>query len=95
MSIILWIVFGALAGFIADYLDNSVQLSWIERTVVGIIGAFIGGTLTTLVTTGGLDFTAAIGFDIMSIIIAVVGSIIAIVAWKRLRPSILHSESLR
>ena len=94
MSIILWIVFGALAGFIADYLDNSVKLSWIERIVVGITGAFIGGTLTTLITTGGLDFTAAVGFDVMSIIIAVVGSIIAIVAWKSLRPFIFHSKRL-
>lgn len=90
MSIILWIVFGALVGFIADFVDKSVQLSWIERIAVGIVGAVVGGTLTTLITTGKVDFTAATGFDVMSIIIAAGGALIAIFAWKRLRPSTLH-----
>jgi uncharacterized membrane protein YeaQ/YmgE (transglycosylase-associated protein family) len=89
MSILLWIVFGALVGFIADYIDSSVHLSWLERTVVGIVGAVVGGTLATLFTTGNLNFTAAAGFDVMSIIIAVVGALIAIFVWKRFRPSSL------
>jgi len=87
MNILLWIVFGALVGFIADYIDKSVHLSWLERIIVGIVGAVVGGTLATLVTTGNLDVTAAAGFDIMSIILAVVGALIAIFVWKRFRPS--------
>ena len=87
MNILLWIVFGALVGFIADYIDKSVHLSWIERIIVGMVGAVVGGTLATLVTTGNLDVTAAVGFDIMSIILAVVGALIAIFVWKRFRPS--------
>lgn len=87
MNILLWIAFGAVVGFIADYIDKSIQLSWIERIVVGIVGALVGGTILTLITTGGVDFTAANGFDVMSIVIAVVGALIAIFAWKRLRPS--------
>lgn len=90
MSILLWIIFGALVGFIADYIDSSVHLSWIERTAVGIVGAVIGGTVATLITTGNLNITAAAGFDVMSIILAVVGALVAIFAWKRLRPSSLN-----
>lgn len=87
MNILLWIVFGALVGFIADYIDKSIHLSWLERIIVGIVGAVVGGTLATLVTTGNLDVTAAVGFDIMSIILALVGALIAIFVWKRFRPS--------
>lgn len=90
MGILVWIVFGALVGLIADYIDKSVQLSWIERIVVGIVGALVGGTLVTLITTGRLDLTAGSGFDVMSIIVAVVGALIAVFAWKKLRPSSLH-----
>jgi uncharacterized membrane protein YeaQ/YmgE (transglycosylase-associated protein family) len=84
MGIVLWIVFGALVGFIADYLDRSVSLSWIERIVVGVVGAVIGGTLASILTTGTLNLTAAAGFDLISIALAVIGSLIALFAWKRI-----------
>lgn len=87
MSILLWIVFGGIVGFIADYIDSSVHLSWLERIIVGVVGAVVGGTLATLITTGKFDFTATSSFDVMSIIVAVVGALIAIFAWKRFRPS--------
>ena len=89
MSILLWVVFGAIVGFIADYIDSSVHLSWLERIVVGIAGAVVGGTVASLLTTGNLDITAAAGFDLISIVVAVIGSLIAIFAWKRVRPSSL------
>jgi uncharacterized membrane protein YeaQ/YmgE (transglycosylase-associated protein family) len=48
VDIILWVIFGAIVGFIADYLDKSVTLSWVERIVVGVVGAVIGGTIANL-----------------------------------------------
>ena len=83
MGILMWIIFGAIVGFIADYIDKSVALSWPERIVVGVVGAVVGGTLATLLTTGTLDFTAANGFDLISIVLAVVGALIALFVWKR------------
>lgn len=83
MNIILWIIFGAIVGFLADYIDKSVTLTWIERTVVGIVGAVIGGTLANLLTTGSLDITTAAGFNIVSIVISVIGALIALFIWKR------------
>ena len=41
INILLWIVFGALVGFIADYFDKGITLSWPERIGIGIVGAFI------------------------------------------------------
>jgi uncharacterized membrane protein YeaQ/YmgE (transglycosylase-associated protein family) len=83
VSIILWIIFGALVGFIADFIDKSVTLSWVERIIVGVVGAVIGGTLAQLLTTGTINLTAAGGFDLVSIIISVVGALIALFVWKR------------
>ena len=83
MNIILWIIFGAIVGYLADYIDKSVSLTWIERIVVGVVGAVIGGTLANLLTTGTLDITTAAGFNIVSIIISVIGALIALFIWKR------------
>lgn len=85
LSILLWIVFGALIGFIADYIDKSVTLGWLERIVVGIVGAFVGGTLASLFTGGGFDLTASAGFDVVSIVLAVLGALVALFVWKRIR----------
>lgn len=83
MGILLWIIFGAFVGFIADYFDSSVHLGWIERTIVGIIGSVVGGTIAVLLTTGHFDITAAGGFNIWSIILSVLGALLTLFVWKR------------
>lgn len=83
MGIILWIIFGAIVGFIADYIDSSVTLSWVERIVVGVVGAVVGGTLASALMGGGLNLTAAGGFDIVSIVVSVIGALLALFVWKR------------
>lgn len=85
MNIILWVLFGALAGFLADLIDKSVALSWPERIGVGIVGAFVGGLLTNLITTGTFSLTGSNDFDIISILVAVVGALLALFVYKRMR----------
>lgn len=87
VNIILWIVFGALAGFLADLFDKSVVLSWPERIIVGIVGAFVGGFIVNLLTTGTLDITGSNDFNIISILVAVLGGLIALFVYKRTRRS--------
>ncbi|MDQ3239635.1 MAG: GlsB/YeaQ/YmgE family stress response membrane protein, partial [bacterium] len=84
-NVIAWIVFGALAGFIADFIDKSVALSWPERIIVGIIGAFVGGMLANLITTGSLSISGSNDFDIMSVLLAVIGALISIFIYKKVR----------
>lgn len=83
MGILLWIVFGAIIGFIADMFDRSVTLSWLERTIVGIVGSVVGGSIYALITTGDLALTASSGFDLMSIVVAVLGALVSLFVWKR------------
>jgi uncharacterized membrane protein YeaQ/YmgE (transglycosylase-associated protein family) len=73
-GIISWIVFGALAGWVASMIsgDNARQ-GWLGNIIVGIIGAFIGGLIFGLLFGGG-QFTLT--WSIGSFIAAVIGAII-------------------
>jgi uncharacterized membrane protein YeaQ/YmgE (transglycosylase-associated protein family) len=73
-GIISWIVFGALAGWVASMIagDNALQ-GWLGNIIVGIIGAFIGGLIFGLLFGGG-QFT--LEWNIGSFIAAVIGAII-------------------
>uniref|UniRef100_A0A832H0Y4 GlsB/YeaQ/YmgE family stress response membrane protein n=1 Tax=Oscillatoriales cyanobacterium SpSt-402 TaxID=2282168 RepID=A0A832H0Y4_9CYAN len=78
MGILAWIVLGLLAGAIAKAVYPGYQSSNILGTMLlGIIGAFLGGTLYTLLTTGSFSLTA-VGFSFGGLLIAVIGAIIAL-----------------
>lgn len=81
MNIIAWVILGLLAGAIAKAVYPGYQGGGILSTIVlGIIGAFVGGTLATLVQTGTLQFTATT-LSIPGIFVAVLGALIAIWVW--------------
>jgi uncharacterized membrane protein YeaQ/YmgE (transglycosylase-associated protein family) len=72
MNIILWIVFGALAGWIASMIMGAdAQMGALANIIVGIVGAFIGGFIANLFGFGGVS-----GFNVWSLVVAVIGSIV-------------------
>ena len=78
MNVIAWIVLGIIAGAIAKAVYPGHQGGSILGTMVlGIVGAFIGGTVFTLISTGTLAFTSA-SLSIPGIIVAVIGAVIAL-----------------
>jgi uncharacterized membrane protein YeaQ/YmgE (transglycosylase-associated protein family) len=78
MGILAWIVLGLLAGAIAKAIYPGYQDSNILGTMLlGIVGAFIGGTLYTLLSTGSFALSS-VGFTLPGLLIAVVGAIIAL-----------------
>ena len=78
MNIIAWIILGLLAGAIAKAIVPGRQGgSWISTMLLGVVGAFIGGTLHTFIQTGTLQL-AAPGLSIPGVFVAVLGAIIAI-----------------
>jgi uncharacterized membrane protein YeaQ/YmgE (transglycosylase-associated protein family) len=78
MNIIAWVVLGLLAGAIAKAIVPGDQGgSWLSTLVLGVIGAFIGGSLHTFIQTGTLQL-AAPGLSIPGVFVAVLGAIIAI-----------------
>ena len=78
---IYWGVFGLLAGAIAKFLmPGKDPGGYIITSIIGVIGAYIGGFIGTVLGFGGVQ-----GFDLTSIILAVVGSIILLIGYRRIR----------
>ncbi len=76
MGLITWIIFGALAGWVASILvGNNARQGCLMNIIVGVIGAFIGGLLMQLVTGRGFDFE----FNIISFVVAVIGAVLLLV----------------
>ena len=81
MNIIAWIVLGIIAGAIGKAIYPGTQGGGILATMVlGIVGAFIGGSLMTFFSTGTLALTSAT-LSIPGIVVAVIGAIVAIFLW--------------
>jgi uncharacterized membrane protein YeaQ/YmgE (transglycosylase-associated protein family) len=76
MGIVTWIIFGALAGWVASLIaGTSRRQGCLMDIIVGVLGAFLGGFLMQLLTGRGLDLS----FDLRSFGIAVVGAILLLV----------------
>ncbi len=74
LNILLWIILGALAGWIASIImGTNAQMGALANIVVGIIGAFIGGFVMNALGTEGTT-----GFNIWSLLVAVLGAVILI-----------------
>ena len=72
MSIIGWIVLGLLAGWIAGMVMRGGGYGIVGDIVLGILGAIIGGWITGILT--GTDLVN--GFNLMSLIVAVLGAVV-------------------
>ena len=82
MNIIAWVVLGLLAGAIAKAIYPGYQGGgFLATMVLGIIGAFVGGSLGVFFSTGTLAL-AAPSFSIPGIFVAVIGALVAIFLWN-------------
>jgi uncharacterized membrane protein YeaQ/YmgE (transglycosylase-associated protein family) len=83
VSIIAWLVVGAIAGYLAGFLvKGDESLGVIGHIVLGIVGALIGGFVAGLLT-GGTDYTT--GINIPTIVVATIGAVIAVVGYNAIR----------
>jgi uncharacterized membrane protein YeaQ/YmgE (transglycosylase-associated protein family) len=76
MSILGWLVFGLITGFIASKIVNKTGEGVLLDIVLGVVGAFVGGWIATLV-----GFPGVTGFNIGSMVIAVLGAIVVLVIY--------------
>jgi uncharacterized membrane protein YeaQ/YmgE (transglycosylase-associated protein family) len=81
MNVLLWIIFGALAGWIASMImGTNAQQGGLANIIIGIVGATIGGFVVSFF--GGSGFT---GFNPYSLFVAILGSVILIWIVKAIR----------
>jgi uncharacterized membrane protein YeaQ/YmgE (transglycosylase-associated protein family) len=79
MGILLWIVFGALVGWVASRLMGAGGgLLW--DIVIGIVGAVLGGFVMSLVGYGDVN-----GFNLYSFLVALLGACILIAIVRAVR----------
>ncbi len=74
MSIIIWIVLGLVAGWIANMIMSSGRGGLIADLLLGIVGAFVGGFIGSLL----LNSDVVTGFNLTSVLFSVIGAIVVI-----------------
>lgn len=78
MGLISWIIFGALAGWIASLvMHTNEEQGAIANIVIGVIGAMIGGFIARMLGGSGVD-----GFNIGSLLVAILGSLVLLGAYR-------------
>ena len=81
MGIILWIIFGALAGWIASMImKTDAQQGPLLNIIVGIIGAILGGWIMNFFGAAGTS-----GFNLYSLLVAIIGACVLIAIVRAFR----------
>jgi uncharacterized membrane protein YeaQ/YmgE (transglycosylase-associated protein family) len=77
MGILLWAIFGLIAGAIAKFLmPGKVPGGIIVTIALGIVGAVVGGFIGTQLSFGDIS-----GFDIRSMLLAVGGGVLVLIIY--------------
>ena len=74
------IVLGLVAGFIGSKLVNKTGEGFFLDIVLGIVGAVVGGWLFSAFGAAGVS-----GVNVYSLLVAIVGSVVLLVAYHALR----------
>jgi len=78
MGILVWIIVGAIAGYVASKVLSGKGMGLLWDIVVGILGAFLGGWLASLV---GIPVSTGT-FTVSGLLAAFVGAIILLVVFR-------------
>ena len=80
MSYLAWIILGLIAGFIGSKIVNKTGEGVLLDIILGIVGAFAGGWLFSLVGASGVT-----GLNLYSLLVAVVGAVVVLVVYHAIR----------
>lgn len=81
MGILAWIIFGLLAGIVAKLIMPGPDPGGFFITILlGVAGALVGGFIGSLLGFGGIS-----GFNLGSFLIAVLGAILLLFIYRRMR----------
>lgn len=79
MGILLWIIFGAIVGWVASMFMGTNE-GLVLDIVLGIIGAVLGGWLMSFLGKSGVT-----GFNLYSFLVALLGAVVLIAIFKAIR----------
>ena len=82
MGILTWIVLGLIVGALAKWIMPGDDPGGIIITIlIGIAGALLGGFLSTAIGVGG----GVTGFNLGSVVIAILGSLLLLFGYRRIK----------
>jgi uncharacterized membrane protein YeaQ/YmgE (transglycosylase-associated protein family) len=76
MGILAWLIVGLIAGYLGSLIVNRSGEGMLRDIVLGIVGAFVGGYIFTMMGSVGVT-----GLDIRSIMVATVGAVVLLVLY--------------
>ena len=76
MTVLGWIVFGLITGFVASRIVAQRGQGCILNIALGIVGAVVGGAMFTSI--GGSGIT---GFNVYSMFVAIIGAIVVLMIY--------------
>ncbi|MCW2318286.1 Uncharacterized membrane protein YeaQ/YmgE, transglycosylase-associated protein family [Rhodoblastus acidophilus] len=82
MGILSWIILGLIAGFIGSKLVNHTGQGMLLDIVLGIVGAVVGGYISTALGLGGVS-----GVNLWSILVAAAGAVIVLLVYRQVTGS--------
>lgn len=81
MWILLWLLFGAVVGWVASmFTGNNGRMGVIKNIVVGLLGSLIGGWISTLIGIGSYA-----KFSFGSFMIALLGAVVLLFVINQVR----------
>ena len=81
MGILSWIIFGLIAGILAKWIMPGKDGGGFFMTILlGIVGAVVGGWISTLFGFGKVD-----GFNFGSFVVAVIGAIVVLFIYRKIK----------
>jgi uncharacterized membrane protein YeaQ/YmgE (transglycosylase-associated protein family) len=76
INFILWLIFGALVGWLASIaMNRDSQQGALLNIIVGIVGAFLGGIVFNALGIGGSSINNS-DFSLSGLVVAFVGAVI-------------------
>lgn len=79
MGIIAWIVFGAIAGWIASIIAGTSE-GLLMDIILGIVGAILGGWIMNAIGHAGVT-----GFNLYSFLVAILGAVVLLLIGRAFR----------
>lgn len=76
MSLIGWILFGLITGFIASKVVNDRGEGCLLNIALGLVGALVGGFIFSHI--GGSTIT---GFNLYSMFVAIIGAVVVLLIY--------------
>jgi uncharacterized membrane protein YeaQ/YmgE (transglycosylase-associated protein family) len=81
MGILSWIIMGLIVGVVAKFvMPGKDPGGMIVTIILGIAGAFVGGFISS-----NLGFGSVSGFNVRSLLIAVLGAVLLLVIYRAVK----------